>query len=128
MDLRRGQILQCIGEGSTPRPELRIDDVVKTIASSGRVSGVEKGAQRGRAKMAPRAHFMRRFHTLLVTFTSFLAVGWGIPSFPMARSLHASETKSLPLNEARRHSEEKYWKAQQERFHRETLTSFSRNA
>ena len=112
MDLRRGQILQCIGEGITPRPELRIDDVVKTIASSGRLSGVEKGAQRGRAKMAPKAHFMRRFHSVLVSVTSFFAVVWGIPSFPIARSFPASETKSLALNEARRHSEEKCWKAQ----------------
>jgi hypothetical protein len=105
MDLRRGQILQCIGEESTSRSDLRIDDVVKTFASFGRASGVRKGAHPGRAKMAPGAHFMRRLLSLLVSFTSFLAGGWGIASFTIARSFSASETKSLALNEVRCHSE-----------------------
>jgi len=75
MDLRRCQILRCIGEGSTSSPDPRIDDVVKTSASFGRALGVQKGAHPGRPKMAPGAHFMRRLLSLLESFASFLAVG-----------------------------------------------------
>jgi hypothetical protein len=107
MDLRRCQILLCIGEGRTSRPDLRIDDVVKPLGLFGRASGIQKSVRPGRPKNGSgRRISCDAFLASLYPFTSVLAVAWGIASFPIARSFSATETTSLALNQIRRHSED----------------------
>jgi len=56
-----------------------------------------------RKRMLALGYAMRRFRSgLLVTFALFLVSGWAIDSSSIVRSLPASETKSLTLNETRR--------------------------
>src|SRR5712672_1415192 len=62
-------------EGGTYRPDLRIDDVVKTFASFGKASGIQKGAHPGRAKMTPGAYFMRC--PLAYLYPSHRSLPWG---------------------------------------------------